>query len=184
HFFMIAIIIYHLSSLNKTGKVVYLLVIGLMISLCLKEIISPTLRLYNLIPYEQIATDALVAAKNQEVDFILLSNNSLNLLSIERYLKQQLANESTEEVQVIQLENIMLETMNNQLNYPAIFVSHMKEGDKFKDVKLISEGLGKSFQEIKGYIKLQELPYNPLWKKRVTNSAQQAYAVQSYLLTD
>ena len=183
HFFMVAIIIHHISSMNKIGKIACCLVLGLMISICLKEVISPTLRLYNLIPYEQIAIDTLDTTKQKEVNLILLSNNSLNTLSIERYLRKQLTEDNREEVKVIQLESDMLEEINNhELNSPLIFISHMKEGEKFKDVKVISKQLNKSFPEIEGYIKLQDLPYNPLWKKRITNSAQQAYAVQSYLL--
>ena len=182
HFFMVAIIIYHISSMNKIGKVACCLVIGLMISICLKEVIRPTWRLYNLIPYEQIAIDTLESAKQQDVNTILLSNNSLNLLSIEHYLKQQLAARNIEEVKIIKLESNLREQIDNAPNSSLIFISHMKEGEKFKDVKVVSEQLNKSFQEIKGYIKLQDLPYNPLWKKRITNSAQQAYAVQSYLL--
>ena len=183
HFFMVAIIIYHISSMNKIGKVASCLVIGLMISLCLQEVISPTLRLYNSIPYEQIAIDTLNSAKQKDIKTILLSNNSLNLLSIEHYLRQQISHENLEEIEIIQLENNILQEIDNNSNSSLIFISHLKEGEKFKDVKIISEQLNKSFQEIKGYIKLQDLPYNRLWKKRITNSAQQAYAVQSYLLT-
>ncbi len=182
HFFMVAIIIHHITSLHKIGKVACCLVLGLMISVCLKEVISPTLRLYNLIPYQQIAIDTLDLAKQQEVNVILLSNNSLNTLSIERYLRQQIVAKDIEEVQLIKLENHLPEEINNDPNSPLIFISHMKEGEKFKDVKVISEKLNKTFQEVKGYIKLQDLPYNLLWKKRITNSAQQPYAVQSYLL--
>ncbi|WP_158500411.1 glycosyltransferase family 39 protein [Xenococcus sp. PCC 7305] len=183
HFFMVFIIVYHVSSMSKTWKVASYLILGLMISLCLKEVIRPTLRLYNLIPYEQIATDTLNLAKSQKANTILLSNNSLNSLSIERYLSQQIEQSKIEAAQVVKLgSNTLKKINNNELNSPVIFISHMKEGEKFQDVQIISKQLNKSFQEIQGYIKLQDLPYNPLWKKRITNSAQQPYAVQSYLL--
>jgi hypothetical protein len=63
-----------------------------------------------------------------------------------------------------------------------IFISHIKENDKFIDVKSLATQLNKEFQEIKVYVDLQNLPYNSLWKKRITDRANQHYAIETYLL--
>ena len=42
--------------------------------------------------------------------------------------------------------------------------------------------LNKEFQEIKVYVDLQSLPYNSLWKKRITDRANQHYAIETHLL--
>ena len=113
---------------------------------------------------------------------ILLSANSLNTLSIERYLKQQFTDAETEEIKLVRIKSNIAKEIKEDLSFPLIFISHMKEGEEFTNVNALSKQLNKSSQEVEKYINLQNLPYNPLWKNRIINSAHQPYAVQTYLL--
>lgn len=182
HFFMIAIMIYSIDFLNKASRVIYWIILGVLIAICLKEVIKPTLRLYNLIPYQQIAKDTLEVARKQEAKMILLSGNSLNAISIERYMKQQIRTPEKEEIKIVILENNDPKQVAEYKTYPLIFISHMQENEEFMDIKPFAMRLNKEFQEIKGYVDLQDLPYNLLWKKRITDRANQRYAIQTYLL--
>lgn len=178
HFYMIAIIIYSLGFVNKVSQFVYWMILGALIAICLKEAIKPTLRLYNLIPYQQIANETLEIAQEQKAKTILLSSNSLNTLSIERYLKQDSPKEG---IEVIRIDSNNIQQVKSKTE-PLIFISHLKEGEEFMDVKLLAKNLNKTAQEIKGYVNLENLPYNSVWKKRITDRANQPYAIQTYLL--
>jgi hypothetical protein len=181
HFFMIAIIIHYIESIHKSGKFIYWFIISLMIVACLKDLVSPTLPLYSMIPYQQIAKESLGLALQEKVRVIALSDNSLNTLSIERYLKQEIEDKHIDSIQVIQVGEQRLVEINENTKSSLIFISHMKERE-FVDVRMIEKKSKRSLQMIKGYIELQNLPYNSLWKNKVLKSAQQPYAVQSYLL--
>lgn len=181
HFFMIAIMIYSIDFLNKASRVIYWIILGVLIAICLKEVIRPTLRLYNLIPYQQIAKDTLEVAREQKSKAILLSGNSLNTLSIERYMKQQIKNPEKEELKIVILDS-NLKQVEEYKTYPLIFISHMEENEEFIEIKALAMRLNKEFKEIQGYVYLQDLPYNSLWKKRITDRANQRYAIQTYLI--
>jgi hypothetical protein len=176
------VIVRSLNFLNKPGKLIYWFILGILIALCLKEAITPTLRLYNLIPYQQIAEDALEIAQQQKSKTILLSGNSLNTLSIERYINEKIRDGEKDKIKIIRLDGDNLELTGENKRYPLIFISHIKENDKFIDVKSLATQLNKEFQEIKVYVDLQNLPYNSLWKKRITDRANQHYAIETYLL--
>ena len=182
HFFIIAVIVRSLNFLNKPSRLIYWFILGTLIALCLKEAVSPTLRLYNLIPYQQIAEDTLEIAQQQKSKTILLSGNSLNTLSIERYINQKIRDGEKDKIKIVRIEDDNLELTEEHKTYPLIFISHMKEGDKFIDVKPLATQLNKEFEEIKVYVDLQNLPYNSLWKKRITDRANQHYAIEIYLL--
>jgi hypothetical protein len=182
HFFIIAVIVRSLNFLNKPSRLIYWFILGTLIALCLKEAITPTLRLYNLIPYQQIAEDALEIAQQQKSKTILLSGNSLNTLSIERYINDKIRGGEKDKITIIRLDGDNLQLTEEHKTYPLIFISHIKENDKFIDVKSLATQLNKEFEEIKGYVDLQNLPYNSLWKKRITDRANQHYAIETYLL--
>jgi len=176
-FFIVTIIILAISRSINPIKFIILIMVGILLFLNLTEVISPTLRLYNLIPYSQIATDLVEFSKKEEITNILLSNNSLNTLSIHRYITK-----------IDQTKNLKINRVNNKFldNFPELkqqsflFVSHLDENEKFVNIKEIIRT--DNLQILKSYVSLKDLPYNPLWKQRILDRSSQSSAVQVYLI--
>ena len=185
-FFTIALVVHVASLLNKLyQKIICWLLIGIMLALNFNEAINPTLRFYNLIPYGQISADVLKAIDNYEASTIILSGNSLNTMSIERYLRQQLkGNEMGKEIKIIRLKPNS-KILSNATSFSSlIFVSHMEENGEFIDVNMLKQQLNKDAKEIGGYVELVGLPYNPVWKQRIIDRTNQSHAIKTYVLNN
>lgn len=84
---MLATIAWGLVHLNRYFKSLGLAVMVAIAAANTSQVVHPTLRLYNMIPYEKISSDIVHWSQRYKLNQVLLSDNSLNTLSIQRYLQ-------------------------------------------------------------------------------------------------
>jgi len=115
-------------------------------------------------------------AEKEKVDKIYFSGNSLNNLSIMRYIKNM-------EPQSL---NTSLIPPNYQPDFlqqgDFLFVSHMGEKNQFVSYKTFQEDFGKKVINLKNYVPFATLPYNKLWKRQIRERGKQDYAVSIYVV--
>lgn len=175
-FFMVAILVKGIYSSKKLWMVIFSLVVIGMVIINIKEVVQPTLRLYSMIPYEEIASDVIKQSQVNDVKTIILSNNSLNTKSIEYFLNKKLESTSI---------NLTILFWNPKLDMPAIpliFVSHLEENEEFTSRKTLAKKWNLTPEKLQGYIKIERLPYNFLWRQRISDRASQPEALITYIL--
>ena len=178
-FLMIVLITWSIfNSTSQIVKFIGTMSLGLLLLINLQQAIHPTLRLYNLIPYEEIARDIIHYSKTQNINRVFMSDRSLNTLSIELYLQQgdHPENINVNRVNTVELMRSIRELETNRF----LFVSHLQENNDFVNLEKIVPGQA---QLLKGYIALEELPYNRIWKQRILDRGSQPYAIQLYTVS-
>lgn len=165
---MLGIMGVNLFRSQRRSKIILGFFLGILLIINLQQAIQPTLRLYSLIDYEQIAIDLAIQAEKYQVNKILLSNNSLNLLSIEYYLKG-----INQDIKILRFTETTVIDSDS-----FIFVSHMTETSNYVDVRQLSS----NYTIIGQYLELDDLPYNYLWKTRLVERTNQPYVIETYLL--
>jgi hypothetical protein len=176
-FFMLVVIIWGIINSVKRIKLTGLIILSLLLLIDLKQIISPTFKLYNLIPYREIAVELETLSQQRGIKQILLSDNSYNTLSIQHYLQK---NPEMRDVEVKRVGSDLLQRFPQLKEQKFLFVSHMDEDGHFVDITKILPGRS---QKVASYISLEELPYNSLWKNRFVERSSQPYAVQIYVVS-
>ncbi|MGK7878062.1 MAG: hypothetical protein AB4426_33575 [Xenococcaceae cyanobacterium] len=172
--FMIAVVVWGLFYLNGYLKGLVLAILVAIGIVNLTQLVQPTLRLYNLIPYRLIAEDIVEFSEQYNVTQILLSDNSHNTLSVQRYLQSM---QSARGLKVHRLPQTRAQIASAVDSQPFLFVSHMDESGQFVNIPKLYPTQS---QLLSGYIKLENLPYNRFWKQRLLNRSSQPYAVQLY----
>ena len=137
---------------------------------------NPTFRLYNIIPYKAIASDSILIAKKENLNNIFLSGNSLNNLSIKRYIE----NSNNLQLDISMIPPNFKSDLLNKGDF--LFISHMGENNRFLDYKTFINDYGKKVLNIKNYVLLDNLPYNKLWKRQIKEIGFQEYAVSIYVV--
>jgi hypothetical protein len=151
-FFIVAVMIWAIFCSRKPIKLIGLIIIGILLFINLTEVAKPTLRLYNIIPYSEIATDLVEFSQQQGVNQIFLSNNSLNTLSIHRYITKI---DRTKELQIRRVDSTFLDNVSELKQQSFLFVSHLDENDQFVDIRKF---LPSNLQNLKNYVLLENLP--------------------------
>ena len=175
-FFMIAVMTWGFINSGRGIKLMGFLSLGLLFFINLSQVFNPTLRLYNLIPYKEIASDIVNFAQQEKITRVLLSDNSFNTLSIERYIQK---NPQARALKVNRVGTDLVEKIPQLRTQPFLFASHMDESNQFVDIPGIFPD---NSSMLTGYIALEQLPYNQLWKQRLLDRSSQPYAVQVYII--
>jgi hypothetical protein len=173
-FFMPAFLILTTDRLPRMFTKLNPALFGLLIVVNFSQILSPTLHLYSVIPYKTIASEAIRLAQKEKINDIFLSANSLNSQSVKWYIEKN----SNLEVHVFLVSTGSEPELLNKKNF--IFISHMGESNNFVDYKTFSTD--QQTANVKTYIKLDDLPYNSLWKDEIKSRAFQDYAISVYLV--
>ena len=178
-FFMVAILVIGFSDFyfRPLLRVINLSLFTLLLFINIQQIFNPTLQICSMIPYQQIAKDCLYTANKEHVDTIVLSDNTLNSLSIKRYLRQYIHSSS---IQIILLSLDF--TQQSIPKQPFVFVSHMHEDGRFIDVQYFEKKFGKLTRNLENYIELERLPFNQLWRNEVVGKTSQKFAVSTYMV--
>ncbi len=174
-FFMGAVIIHALFRFNIPRPLKYagyVMITGFNIFLFL----MPAYHLSSIIPYRQIAAAAVAEAKNYGTDKVLLSYNTLNSVSVYRYISNE------EKGGGLKITFVGPDfTKNEAPRGKFIFLSFMGEDNKFVDKsRFISGGYSRRLMPVKNFVKLEDLPYNKFWKNHFQNNAMQEYACIVY----
>ncbi len=172
-FFMPAFLILANPYLPKIIVKFNMILFSLLLLTNFFQVLNPTLNLYSSVPYKTISADSAEIAKREEIENIYFSDNSLNNQSIKRYLEKSGSS--------LKISMVSSDFKSDSLTKgDFIFVSHMGENNNFVDYHKFP----KDYQvtNIKNYIKLAAMPYNPFWKKQITDKAFQEYAVSIYLV--
>jgi hypothetical protein len=174
-FFMVSILGWWSLTTANWLKYAGLISLGLLLVLNLSQAISPKLKPYSLIPFRAIATDLVDYGQAHDINQVLLSNNSLNTLSIEHYIHQLAGSDPLQTKRVDRAEATAILEQNQGM--PFLFVSHMGENGQFLDVKTLPI---QDRKLLNSYVSLAGLPYNSLWLKRYSDGAGQSHIVQTY----
>ncbi len=175
-FFMVTILVWWLLATAHWLRPVGLVGLGLLLAVNLGQAISPTLQPYSLVPFQTIAADLVNYGEEHGVSHLLLSNNSLNSLSIEHYVQKNVQDSNQLRVKQVDSAGMSAFLRENQ-GVPFLFVSHMGENGQFVDRETVPLQVQ---TPLKGYVALAELPYNQLWLKRYQDRAQQDHIIQTY----
>jgi len=178
-FFMIAILVIGFSDLyfSPTLKIFNICLFFLLLFINIQQVFNPILQLYSMIPYQKVAKDCLETSHNDHIDTIVLSYNTLNSLSIKRYLRQYI---HSEPIKIILLSlNFTQDSIPKQ---PFIFVSHMHEHGQFIDIQHFEKKFGKRTKNLENYVELERLPFNQLWRNELVGKTSQKFAVSTYIV--
>lgn len=176
-FFMGALIIYGLNKLKISlllKSVFYVLLICFNLFLA----INPVYHLSSMIPYNKIARDVLAAGEQYGIDSIVLSDNTLDVQAVKRYILQD------EKGPSLMISGIGPDFTKAEVSRGRfLFLSFMGEDNKYVDAdRLIGENPVRRVSLVKNYIELDKLPFNRFWKKKFTDGAMQKYACMLYIV--
>lgn len=174
-FFMVAILIIGFAHCQSAIKHLGWALFAFLVVVNMQQVITPTLRCYSLIPYRQVGLDALQFSQHHQNARIVLSDNSLNSLAIERYINQ--ARSANGPIVQRLAPNFTPEQVPPQ---PFVFVSHMHEQGQFVDVTRLATELKRPAQPLQNYLPLDQLPFNSLWRNELVGRTSQKYAISTY----
>ncbi len=143
----------------------------------LYQALAPTYRLDAAVPYRQIANDATALCAVEGIATVVASDNSLNVESIFRYMRDNPAGRG---LRLLTVNEAELDRRSTDLRgSPFLFISHMGGAAPLVDVHRFAQ---RTPQRVRGYVALHELPYNDLWKRRYTEHAGQADAIEIWVV--
>lgn len=174
-FFMVAILIIGFAHCKPPIKHLGWALFAFLVVVNLQQVITPTLRCYSLIPYRQVGLDALQFSQQHQNARIVLSDNSLNSLAIERYINQ--ARPDNGAIVRRLPPNFTPEQVPAE---PFVFVSHMHEQGQFVDVTRLVTEFKRPAQPLQHYLPLDQLPFNSLWRHELVGRTSQKYAISTY----
>jgi hypothetical protein len=135
----------------------------------LQQVLSPSVRIYSRIPYQEVAKDAVELATARNLDTIVVSRHTLNALSIERYLRPQL--QAGQQMR-------FLKAKPSCASYPEgefLYVQLMPEDGESSDPRVLCKDRGNlQVEDIKQYVPFEELGYNQLWRSSLRDKADDA----------
>jgi hypothetical protein len=135
----------------------------------LQQVLSPTIRIYSRIPYQEVAKDAVELATARNLDTIVVSRHTLNALSIERYLRPQLR--AGQQIR-------FLKAKPSCASYPEgefLYVQLMPEDGESSDPRVYCKDRSNlKVEDIKQYVSFDELGYNSLWSSSLRDKADGA----------
>ena len=176
-FFMVVILVRATRSPEKTLRTAASAAATVLVLVNLYQALLPTYRLDSVIPYRQIADDALALCAAEGIETVMASDNSMNVESISRYMGRHAASQRTRFFVVNDAE---LARRAAELNgKPFLFISHMGRNGAFTDIHQLTQGTPRL---VRSYIPLRNLPYNDLWKRRYTEGARQPDAVDVWIV--
>jgi hypothetical protein len=124
------------------------------------------------VPYRQVADDVAAASAAEGIDTVMASDNSLNVESIFRYLRDRAASRGIRLLIVNDRE--LVQRAADLHGRPFIFISHMGSGGPFVDIHRLGQ---RTPELVRGYVPLRDLPYNEFWKRRYIERAGQPDAM-------
>jgi hypothetical protein len=177
-FFMAAIIIYTLfqnKALLPLKIAVYILLTGFSL---LFMLFAPFKHFNSIVPYRQIAAEALRTAQERKIGTILISKTSLNNDSVFRYMLQK------NKPGGIEIGWVNPEYRTDEIpDKDFLYLSYMGENGKYIDPdKLADAKMKRKAVAVENYIELERLPYNSYWKKNISDKAIQKYAFIMYVI--
>lgn len=175
-FFMAALLVVGFTDFRSPWKAIGWAFFSLLLIINLQQVFQPTLRVYSMIPYRQIALDCLTIAKQQNIHNIVISAHTLNSLSIQRYVQQEAGSDFVSALLPVEYDSSSLPPN------PFIFVSHMHESQLFIDVQKFQQDFGRKVTNAKNYIDLEQLPFNSLWRNEIAGRTTQKFAVSTYIV--
>jgi len=176
-FFMVVVLIRAIYSRGAVLRGAASVATVVLVLVNLYQAVLPTYRLDSMAPYRQIADDVAAASAAYSVDTVMASDNSLNVQSIFRYMRQHPASRG---IRLLTVNDAELGRRAAELGgRPFLFISHMGGGGSFVDIHQLSE---RAPQLVRGYVALRELPYNNLWKRRYAERAGQPDAVDVWIV--
>jgi len=176
-FFMIVVLVIALQSGSTALRGCAAVAVTALMLANLYQAAMPTYRLDSVVPYRQIADDAIVAAGANGITTVMASDNSLNVESIFRYMRDRAASRG---IRLLTVTDTDLARRAAELRgSPFLFISHMGGGGPFVDIHRLEQ---RSPELARGYVPLRELPYNDLWKRRYRERAGQPDAIDVWIV--
>ena len=117
----------------------------------LYQALLPTYRLDSATPYRQIADDVVAASAAEGIETVMASDNSLNVESIFRYMRQHVASRGIRLLTVTDAE--LVRRAAELGGRPFLFISHMGGGGPFVDIHQLGE---REPQLLRGYVSLRD----------------------------
>ena len=175
-FFMVVVLVRAVRSPQKALRTAATVASVALVLVNLHQALTPTYRLDSAIPYQQIADDALAVCEAEGIDTVMASNNSLNIESIFRYMRRHAVGQRLRLLAVgdAELERHAMESNGK----PLLFISHMGKDGGFVDIHRLAH---RTPRLVRGYVPLEELPYNDLWKRRYLERAHQSDAIDLWI---
>lgn len=171
-FFLPACLLFMTPFLPKFMNRVNIILLFCLFGSSLLQVIQPTLRFYSLIPYKSVASETLKLAQTENTNHILLTDNSLNQLSIRRYIDKSKSS---------RIQTMFMPTkLGAVLPDSFILVSHLGESRNFFNVKKLEKKY--QVRPAKKYIELASLPFNSVRKTQIKDRAFQDYAIILYIV--
>jgi len=157
-FAMLVVLAVSVAEAPPTPRRLGMGLLALLLALNLHQALFPTLRLYNLIPYRQIAADAADAARDRHLDRIYLGTHTLNNRSVQYYLDRFAPD----------LDLVWLDPGFDPARIASdrfLFIAHLPESGQYVDPARFEPDF--TLDPLHAYIDLDTLPYNRLWQQRL-----------------
>ena len=175
-FFMVVVLVRAVRSPQRALRTAASVAAVALVLVNLHQALIPTYRLDSAIPYRQIADDAIAVCEAEDIDTVMASNNSLNIESIFRYMRRHPV---AQRLRLLAVDDAELERQALESNgKPFLFISHMGKDGGFVDIHRLAH---RTPRLVRGYVPLEDLPYNDLWKRRYLERAHQSDAIDLWI---
>ncbi len=175
-FFMVVVLVRAVRSPQRALRTAASVAAVALVLVNLHQALIPTYRLDSAIPYRQIADDAIAVCESEDIDTVMASNNSLNIESIFRYMRRHPV---AQRLRLLAVDDAELERQALESNgKPFLFISHMGKDGGFVDIHRLAH---RTPRLVRGYVPLEDLPYNDLWKRRYLERAHQSDAIDLWI---
>lgn len=175
--FMVFLLVLAASRARAWLRVIPLVAAGVLVLVNLSQTVRPTYPLYSVIPYSRIADDAADVCRGKGICRVLVSDNTLNSLSILRYLEREPDVPRLHAYAADQDSLRALDTVEN--GSPFIFISDMGERNRYVDIGKLQH---RRAVMVSRYVPLDALPYNAMWRHRYEERARQPDAVELWVV--
>ena len=176
-FFMVVVLVRATRSPPKALGTVAAIATVVLVLVNLHQVVIPAYKLDSVIPYKQIAGDVAALSETAGIETVLVSNNSLNVESIARYLDRHTLNRP---IRFLAVSDAELARRATELNgRPFLFISHMGGRGPLVDIHRLTQ---RTPELVRGYVPLGDLSYNDFWKRRYTERALQPDAIDVWIV--
>jgi hypothetical protein len=176
-FFMVVVLVQALQSGGAVLRGSAAVAVTALTLANLHQAAMPTYRLDSIAPYRQIADDVIDAAKANGITIVMASDNSLNVESIFRYMRDRAPSSGIRLLTVTEMD--LARRAAELQGSPFIFISHMGGGGPFVAIHRLAQ---RTSELARGYVPLRELPYNDLWRRRYLERAGQPDAIDVWIV--
>jgi hypothetical protein len=176
-FFMVAVLVRAMHSPGRALRGAASAATVVLVLVNLYQALSPTYRLDAVTPYRKVADDVAAASAAEGIETVMASDNSLNVESIFRYLRDRAASRG---IRLLTVSDRELAQRATELHgRPFVFISHMGGGGPFVDIHALGQ---RTPELVRSYVPLRDLPYNDLWKRRYIERAGQPDAIDVWIV--